>query len=180
VRVLEQTQAQTQAKILSVAQRNRPARLVTGSVTEIGGRDFLTLVLPIGNSNEIRERTTTTALEGACPSIGGPSDLLQVFHSLSHFREPRGSAVQNTFSASLTNARSGLFPITSFSSIYLRSKSTEPARALVQCVALAVPTLGDYPSFRNKLGGNCLFSFHMIVSKYRRHSTFCYPDTRPI
>jgi hypothetical protein len=68
-RVLEQTQAQTQATILSVAQRNRPARLVTGSVTEICGRDFLTLVLPIGNSNEIPERTATTALEGACPSI---------------------------------------------------------------------------------------------------------------
>jgi hypothetical protein len=53
---LSKRKLRLQAKFLSVAQRNRPARLVPGSVTEICGRDFLNLVLRIGNSNEIPER----------------------------------------------------------------------------------------------------------------------------
>jgi hypothetical protein len=44
----------TEPPFLSVAQRDRPGGLGAGSATEICGRDFLRLVLLVGNSNEIR------------------------------------------------------------------------------------------------------------------------------
>jgi hypothetical protein len=94
--VREQTQAQTHAKFLSVAQKDRPARWVTGNVTEICGRDFLNLVLRIGNSNDIPERTAMTALEGASDKKAVNLDAMIVkdyhFHGSpavpSHARRP--------------------------------------------------------------------------------------------
>ena len=60
-RVLQQMQAQTQAKILSVAQRDGPEDYVPGSRTEM--RKGLLEPSPPSNSNEIPERAVTTALE---------------------------------------------------------------------------------------------------------------------